>query len=253
MKTLTSLFRPAILLAALPAILTFSACSKDDENNDTPVPDQGSVLLIHAAPSANARVKVLADNTELGQLDYGQNSSYVKTATGSRSIKINDASSNQTAVTKTVAIEKDKNYSVFAYSPSTALGSADAIVVADDVTAPASGKAKIRLVHLGLSAPSPVSLSQPAAIGTVDIVPNVAFGSASAFVEITPGTYNLSVSTGAGATAATEVSVGDGSGSNTTGTRNYVAGKIYTVLVRGIKSTSVAQDLRLKAVVIENN
>jgi hypothetical protein len=88
--------------------------------------------------------------------------------------------------------------------------------------------------------------------GTVDIIPNVAFGSASSFVEITPGTYNLSVSTGSGLTAGTEASVGDGSGSGT-GTKAYEAGKIYTVVLRGIKSASVATDLRTKAIVITNN
>ncbi|TGE09974.1 DUF4397 domain-containing protein [Hymenobacter fodinae] len=250
MKTLTSLLSRSVLFAALPAALAFSSCSDDDKSD--PTPEQGRVLLIHAAPSANARVKVLANDKELGQLDYGQLSNYVSATTGTTTLKINDASSNQTVVTKQATIEKDKSYSVFAYSPSTALGSADAIVVSDDLTAPAAGKAKIRLVHLGLGSPSPVSLSQPAALGTVDIIPNVAFGSASSFVEITPGTYNLAVSTGTGLTAATEASVGDGSGSGT-GTKTYDAGKIYTVLVRGIKSSSVATDLRTKAIVITNN
>ncbi|TGD81404.1 DUF4397 domain-containing protein [Hymenobacter wooponensis] len=250
MKTLTSLLSRSALLAALPAALAFSSCSDDKSD---PTPEQGKVLLIHAAPSANARVKVLANDTELGQLDYGQLSNYVTVNTGTPSLKINDASSNQTVATKQATIEKDKSYSVFAYSPSTALGSADAIVVPDDLTAPSAGKAKIRLVHLGLGSPNTVSLAQPAALtGTVDIIPNVAFGTASSFVEITPSTYNLVISTGSGATASTEVTVGDGSGSGT-GTKAYEAGKIYTVLVRGIKSASVATDLRTKAIVITNN
>jgi hypothetical protein len=251
MKTLTSLLSRSILFAALPAALAFSSCS-DDDNSD-PTPEQGKVLLVHAAPSASARVKVLANDTELGQLDYGQLSSYVNVNTGTPSLKINDASSNQAVATKQATIEKDKNYSVFAYSPSTALGSADAVVVSDDLTAPSAGKAKIRLVHLGLNSPATVSLAQPAALtGTVDIIPNVAFGTASSFVEITPNTYNLVISTGSGATASTEVAVGDGSGSGT-GTKAYEAGKIYTVLVQGIKSAGVATNLRTKAIVITNN
>ena len=251
MKTLTSLFRPVTLLAALPAVLAFSACSKDDPD-PVVIPDQGKIMAVHAAVSASAKVKVLADAQELAQLDYSTNNAYATVDAGARSIKINDASSNTTSVTKSLTVEKDKNYSVFAYSPSTSLGSVDVLSVTDDLTAPSAGKAKIRVVHLGVSAPSPLSLSQSAAIGTVDIVPNTVFGAASSFVEITPGNYNLLISTGTGATATTEIMVGDGSGSGT-GLKAYDAGKIYTVLIEGIKSTTVAQNLRLKAVVFGNN
>lgn len=251
MKTFSTLFRRSFLLATLPAALAFASCGDDDE---PAAPDQGRVLLSHAAPTASSSAKILANDRDLGTLNYGQSGNYISVNAGAQSLKVNDAASNVTAVTQAATIEKDKNYSVFAYSPTPSLGSVAALVIGDDLTAPTSGKAKIRLVHLGVSAPNSVSLSQPGAVGTTDIIPNVAFTTGSAFVEITPGTYNLAISTGTGATATIETSVGDGTGTGSaTSTKAYAAGKIYTVIVRGIKNTSVAQDLRLKAVVIENN
>jgi hypothetical protein len=251
MKSFFTPSRRSFLLAAIPAVLAFSSCGNDDD--DTPAtPSQGKALFSHAAPTASASVKVLANDKDLGALNYGITGSYLTLDAGAQTIKINDATSNVTAVTQTVTIEKDKNYSVFAYSPTATLGSVTTLAITDDLTAPTTGKAKIRLVHLGVGAPSQVSLSQPGAVGTTDIIPNVSFASGSPFVEITPGTYALAISTGTGATATIETSVGDGTGIGT-GTKAYVAGKIYTVVVRGIKSTTTAPELRLKAVLVENN
>jgi hypothetical protein len=251
MKIFFTPSRRSFLLAAIPAALAFASCGNDDD--DTPAaPSQGKVLFSHSAATASSQVKILANDKDLGTLNYGFTGSYLTLDAGTQTIKINDASSNVTAVTQTASVERDKNYSVFAYSPTNALGSVSALVVTDDLTAPTTGKAKIRLVHLGVGAPTQVSLSQPGAVGTSDIVPNVSFANSSPFVEIAPGTYSLAISTGTGATANIETSVGDGTGTGT-GTKAYVAGKIYTVVVRGIKSTTVAQDLRLKAVIVENN
>jgi len=249
MTTLTTAFRRYLLLATMPAAaLAFSGCGDDNDNGS----GNGRVMAVHAAAAANAPVKIVADNAEIGQVEYGRNSSYANVSAGSRTLKINDASSNQTSISQAGTIERDKSYSLFAYSPAATIGSSALLLVPDDLTTPAANKAKIRLVHLGLSAPSPVNLSLAGPVGRVDIVTNVAFANASPFIEIEPGPYNLGVSTGSGATATTEVSVGDGSGSGT-GTKTYAAGKIYTVVVRGIKSTSVASAQQLRASVIENN
>jgi len=250
MKILANPFRFALFALALPAALTFSSCDDDD----TEAPQQGKVLISHAAATSGVRVKALVNDREVSQLNYGQTSSYINVNTGAATLKVNVASSNQTILSPALTIEKDKAYSAFAYSPTSALGSAAALVVPDDLTAPPAGKAKIRLVHLGVDAPTPVSLSSPSpTVGTTDIVANVAFGTASPFVELNPGPYNLAISTGSGIGGVVRLSVGDGTGNSPNTTRNYVAGKIYTVLVRGISSPSISQEFQLKAVVIENN
>ncbi|MBX0291254.1 DUF4397 domain-containing protein [Hymenobacter sp. HSC-4F20] len=248
MKTLTSFLRPALLLATLPAALAFTACSDDDDNN-TAAPDQSNVLISHAAASANVQVTALADDKQVGQLNYGQSSGYVKVNAGTPTLKINN-SAGQTAASQSVTIAKDQNYSVFAYAPTpTTVG---LLPISDDLTAPAAGQAKVRVVHLALGAPATVKLSQQTVAGATD-VPGVsaAFGAASAFVSIPASSYNLLVTTGTPSTMV--VAVGDGTGTGSaTATKNYEAGKIYTVVVRGIAS-SIDPALQTKAVVIQHN
>ena len=246
MKTLNSFLRPALVLAALPAALAFSACK--DDNND-PAPQQGRVLISHAAASANVPVKVLVNDVQLGQqLNYGQSSGYTTVVAGSPTFKVNVASSGQTAVSQQVTIADKQDYSLFAYAPTaTTVG---VLSTTDDLTAPAAGQAKVRVVHLATDAPSPVKLSQLTVSGAVD-VPGVsaAFGQASNFAAIPAGDYNLLVTTGSPSVPL--LTVGDGTGAGT-GSKKYEAGKIYTIVVRGL-ANSFDATLQPKAVIIANN
>lgn len=252
MKTLTSLFRPAVLLAALPAVLAFSACSNDDDDNTTPTPDQGKVLLVHAAAVSNVQVTAFVNDQQVGQLNYGQNSGYLNVATGTPTLRIN--SGNTPLTTQGLTVAKDQNYSVFAYSPSATIGSNPSLLaVSDDLSAPTANQAKVRIVHLALNAPSPVRLTVPSALPGIpgtDITPDVAFGAASSFFAINAGILNLSIT--AGTPRSQVLAVGDGSGSGT-GTKNYEAGKIYTIVVRGIAGASVPATQKAEAVIISNN
>lgn len=251
MKSLTSLFRPAALLAALPAVLAFSACSKDD--NNTPAPDKGQVLFSHAAAASAVPVKALIKGGEVGSLTYGSSTSYLTTNADTATVRINVASSGQGAAKTNFRIEKDKNYSVFAYSPTASIGSVALKYFTDDLTAPATNQAKVRIVHLAVGVPSPVRLTVPSVIpGTAgnDVTPDIAFGNASEFFAINAGSANLVIT--AGSPVRTQVlAVGDGSGSGS-GTKNYEAGKIYTIVVRGIAGATVQADQQPKAVIMQN-
>jgi hypothetical protein len=246
MKTFSTLFRRSFLFAAVPAALAFAGCG-DDDNPATPA--QGRVLISHAAASANVQVKALVDNAEVGQLNYGQSSSYLNVNAGSPTLKINVASSNTEAASKAVTIAANQNYSAFAYSPTGQ--TVDLLAVTDDLTAPSAGKAKIRLVHLGQGESSPLKLSTT--VAAVADIPNTEtqFANASPFVEILPGSYNIAVTNGQQSTTVTNV--GDGSGAGTVANKTYEAGKIYTVLVRGVKNPLLAPALQPKAVIIQNN
>ncbi|MCA8831758.1 DUF4397 domain-containing protein [Hymenobacter pini] len=250
MKTLTSLFRPALFALALPATLAFSACGNDDDNNSTPMPDQGKVQIVHAAAAANTQVSAVFDSQQAGQLTYGQNTGYVGVGVGTPSLRIVNGS-NTTVATQQVAIAKDQNYSAFVYSPTATIGSASLLFVTDNLTAPASNQAKVRVVHLAVGAPSPVRLTAPSALAggtSTDLTPDVAFGAASDFVTINAGPYSLSIT--GGNPRSQILAVGDGTGS---GTKTYEGGKIYTIVVRGIVGAGVPTDQQPKAVIVSNN
>ncbi|MFD2719712.1 DUF4397 domain-containing protein [Hymenobacter monticola] len=242
------------LRALVPATMLLAACGKSDTPAPTPVPDTGKVTFSNAAVAANAQITFFGNDQQLSQLNYGQSAGYSNVNAGNATIRANNGS--QVVATQTLAVAKDQSYSVFAYSPNNTLGSLALLSVPDNLAAPVAGEAKIRIVHLGLNAPSPVRLAGPSVSPPTPGTPltgDVPFGAASDFVRLAPGPLNLTIIGGTPATQ--QLAVGDGSGSGT-GSKTYEAGKIYTVVVRGLVPTTgqtVPAAQQLQAVVIQNN
>jgi hypothetical protein len=249
----TALILRRAFQAVLPATLLLAACGKDDKPAPA-APDQGRVLLSHAAAAANTQVTAFVNDQQVGQLNYGQSSAYLSVNTGTPTLRINNGT--QSVATQGLTVAKDQNYSVFAFSPNTTIGSVGLLQVTDDLTAPPAGQAKVRLVHLAVGAPSPVRLTVPSPIpGTLgpDISGDVAFGAASGFFNITAGSGPINLIITSTGTPRTQVlAVGDGSGSGT-GTKTYEAGKIYTIVVRGIAGSAVPAVQQPQAVIVANN
>lgn len=244
MKTPFILRRVCQLL--LPATLLLSACGKKDTPAPTPAPDQGKVAFVNAASHVSTiTLKFLVDNSEKASLAYGASSGYQSFGVGNRSVQV--TSGSQVALTQAITIDKDKNYT-FAATPAATTASVGGILFTDDLTAPSSGKARIRVINLGQNLTTPVRLAQVTAVaGGGIIVPDVASNAASPFIEFIPGNnYSLFISDNANNLL---VSLGDGSGSGT-GTKNFEAGKIYTVVLSGTRGSLTDN---LKAYLTTNN
>lgn len=242
-------FRRAIQ-ALLPATLLLAACSK----SDTPTPavmDTGKIVFINAASHiAPATLKFLVDNSEKASLAYGSSSgSYQTIQTGTRSLQV--TAGGQPAFSQSIALDKDKNYT-FVATPALTSSVVNGLLFPDDLTITDATKARIRVINLGQSVTNPIRLSQVTTTvnGPVvaDVVTNVGASVASPFVNVTANMYALAVLDANGTTIA---QVGDGSGSGT-GTKNYEAGKSYTVVVSGTNG-SLNNDQKLKAFVSQNN
>lgn len=249
MKILANPFRFALLALALPAALTFSSCGDDDDDNK-PAPAQGKVTFVNAASHvAPANLKFLVDNSEKASLDYGRTSGYQNIQAGGRALKV--MAGTQTAVSQSINVEQNRNYTFLA-TPAASASMVGALLVPDDLTAPSARKARIRVINVGQDVPTAIKLSQVTSTAggpvVVDIVANVAANTASAFVEFMPANYGLTILDNSGTTLA---EVGDGSGSGM-GTKNYEAGKIYTVVVSGTPG-SISQEQRVKAFLSQNN
>ncbi|MCC3151919.1 DUF4397 domain-containing protein [Hymenobacter sp. BT770] len=249
----TSLIFRRAFQAILPASLLLASCSKSDTPAPAPV-DQGKVAFINAASHiAPTTLKFLVDNTEKASLAYGASSSYQGIQTGSHSLQI--TAGTQAAFTMTLAPEKDKTYT-FVATPATSPSTVNGLLFPDDLTAPTTGKARIRLINLAQGVGTPLRLSQVTSTVTgpvvADVVTNVGVNSASAFTEFAPGAYALSILDNSATAGATPIAqVGDGSGSGS-GTKTYEAGKIYTVVVSGTQG-SLNQDQKVKAFLSQNN
>lgn len=221
-----------ICLLALSTVL-FSACSKDDPT-PTPTPT-AKVLVAHASPNAPG-VDLLVDDTKqnTAALTFPANTGYLTVNAGTRNIKVNVAGTTTTVINANVNFEANKNYSVFAVD---SVSKISAIVLGDDLTAPASGKAHVRFVHLSPNAPA-VDIAV-ASTGTV-VFPNTAFKSGTAFTPLTAGTYNLDVRVAGTSTVALVLPA-----------ITLQAGKIYTVFAKGFLGGTGAQ--ALGAQIIANN
>lgn len=234
----TSFILRCAFQALLPATLLLAACSKTDQPAPA-APDQARVLVAHDDANNSTRpIKVTVGATEGPSVAYGANSGYQTVKTGALAIRTNIAATGGAQInTENKTLEKDKSYSYFVYSgvgqaTNTALG----VWAEDDLSAPAAGMAKVRLVHVGQGLASPLGLSKPGASGTLDaIVPPTGAGAPSAFVSIPTGTasYNL-----VNANKNTIVPLAGASVLST----NFAAGKIYTIVIRGSSNPATTNE-----------
>jgi len=219
-------FRMIAFLALVT--VTISSCKKDDEKG------KANVMVVHASPDAPG-VDVLVDNTKVNTstLSYPNNTGYLQVEEGTHNLKVNAAGTSTTVINADVPFAKDKNYSVFAID---SLSVISALVTEDNLTAPASGKAHVRFIHLSPDAPA----VDVALVGGAVLFPAFEFTDYSAFTPLDQGTYNLEVRV-AGTTAV----------ALTLPATTLTAGKIYTIFAKGFLGGTGAQ--ALGAQIIVNN
>ncbi len=233
MKKLYNIF-PLFAMMTAASLLTVS-CSDDDEANPvgtSPAPTS-NVLIAHASPDAPG-VDILVDNAgpAVSNLEFPANTGYVALNSGSRNVKVNVSGTSTTVINADLALDPNANYSVFAVNT---VSNIEPLVLVDDLTAPASGKAHVRFVHLSPDAPAvDVGLAGGGAV----VFGNVTFKGFDGFTPLDAGTYNLEVRL-----AGTNTVVLPLSGVV------LEAGKIYTVFARGLVSGSGAQALGAEIIV----
>jgi len=205
MKQLLMAFASAFLIFTL---LSTTSCSKDD--------NIAKVLVTHASPDAPG-VDLLIDNSKVNTsaLTFPNSTGYLDVESGVRNVKVNAAGTSTSVINADVTLVEDKNYSIFAVNT---LAKIEAIVLEDNLTAPAAGKAHVRFGHLSPDAPA-VDI---AVKGGAVVFPNAKFKDFTAFTPLDAGTYNLDVRVAGTTTVALSIPP-----------ITLEAGKIYTVFARG--------------------
>ena len=191
-------------------------------------------MVAHASPNAPG-VDLLVDDEKQNSaaLTFPNNTGYLEVESGSRNIKVNVSGTETTVIEADLDLEADKNYTVFAVD---SVSKISALVLTDDLTAPASGKAHVRFVHLSPNAPA-VDI---AVTGGAVVFPNNSFKGSTAFAPLDAGTYDLEVRVAGTNTVALPLP-------------GIVleAGKIYTVFAKGFLGGTGAE--ALGAQIIVNN
>jgi len=221
----------SLLLLVIFGITVFSACSDDEEIITPQAQPKSKVLVTHASPDAPG-VDLLVDNTVAGtNLTFPNSTSYLEVNSGTRNVKVNVTGTSTTALQANLNLAADKNYSVFAVNN---VASIEAVVLEDDLTSPASGKAHIRFIHLSPNAPAvDITLTD----GTV-VFGDYIFKEASAFTPLNSATYNLQVRLAGTSTVVLDLP-----------NIALTAGKIYTVFAKGLVGGAGTQTLGAQIIV----
>ena len=220
----------AVALSAL-VVLPLAGCSDDD--NDNPVAPQpgAQVMAVHASPDAPA-VDLLVDGTVAGTgLAFPNNTGYLSVSAGTHNVKVNVTGTSTTVIEANPNLASGVSYSVFACD---SVSKITPLVLTDDLTAPATGNAHVRFVHLSPNAPA----VDVALAGGAVIFPNTEFKGYSAFTPVTAGTYDLEVRLAGTSTVVLPLP-----------DITLEAGKIYTVFARGFVGGTGAQDLGAQIIV----
>lgn len=201
-------------LAAL--VLATAACSDDDSNGPGP---RAQVRVVHASPDAPA-VDVLVDNQSvLTGVAYKGFSGFLSVAAGSRNIKVNAAGSSTTVINADLTLTKDSAYTVIATD---LVANITPLVLADDLSDPAAGSFKLRLVH---GAPNvglvDIYITAPGAdiSGVAPDLAGVGFQVASGYIEAPAGQYQVRITPAGSKTPALD-----------TGALTLGAGQIRTAI-----------------------
>jgi Domain of unknown function (DUF4397) len=230
-----------LTVLAISLTTAFTACKEDEEEvTPTPAPvvvetPKANVLVVHASPDAPG-VGLLVDDVLINTgaaLEYPNNTGYLAVDAGTRNIKVNVFGTASTVIEADLPLEENVNYTVFAKDE---VANISPLVLVDDLTAPAAGKAHIRFVHLSPNAPAVDVLADGSPLFS-----NYVFTDASSFTPVDAGSYLISVNA-----AGTETEVLN------VGSVSLEAGKIYTVFAKGFYEATAEQP-ELGAQIIVNN
>jgi LPXTG-motif cell wall-anchored protein len=176
------------------------------------------VRVVHASPDAPA-VDVWVDgNKVLTNVPFFTASDYLDVPAGPHDIKVTPTGDANTAVidAKGVAVEAGKAYTVAAVGKLVEIKPA---ILADNLAAPAAGKAHVRVIHASPDAPA-VDIKVK---GGPTLISNLAFPNDSGYSPVDAGTYDLVVTPAGSETVALDLA----------GT-TLEAGKIYDIFAVGL-------------------
>lgn len=183
------------------------------------------VRVIHASPDAPAVDVFVNGNRALTNVPFFTASDYLDLPAGSYRVQVAPTGQDASAavIDATATIEAGKAYTIAATGP---VASIKPTIIVDDLSAPASGNAKIRVYHFSPDAPA-VDV-KPA--GGNALISGLAFPNASDYLEVPAGSYDLQV-TPAGDSAVVIDLPGTA----------VEAGKIYSVFATNVVASITPQ------------
>jgi Domain of unknown function (DUF4397) len=190
MKSFVRLFTSSWMCLFITGLLVFLlGCGED----------HARLRVVHASPDA-PNVDVLVDGKSvLTNVPYATASDYLTVTAGTRRIEVRPTGTSTDVINSNVSLSSHSDSTVlaegFAAVPSPAPQIA-AVVLTDDNSNPASGKAKVRVIHAAPSAGNVDVYIVPPGTDITTVSPtlsNVAFEAASGYLSVDPATYEVVV------------------------------------------------------------
>lgn len=209
------------LSLAIVAAVALVSCKK----NDIDEKGMANVKIVNAANTSTDQGFYLAGKVVVqGGLAFGETSDgYISVSSGNN-LELqfrNDGSATGYATTEH-DLDKNKYYTIFLAGEGQ---TARVKVYEDNLSAPTSGKAKIRFVHLSNAAPDHIDIRTSS--GT-NLVVNLKRDDISNYIEVDPSVMSLQV-----------FATGQSASLGTFDLSAFAAGKIYTVYVTGSTGASI--------------
>ena len=210
-----------LFIAGLFTALLFSSCAKEPAN-----PGYAQYMFINAAPDVAAGLDFFVGDLKQNILpiSFGSNTIYNSTTPGNKAITVRIAGQQTIFSTNNYNVsdlrDQPARYTLLAVNK---IQNAELVWIQDNLTTPASGKAHLRIIHASADAPAVNAFIGTA---TTALYPSaIAYKSATNFIALDAtllGTsYSIQIRN-----AATNAVV-------RTQPMTAVAGKIYTIVVRG--------------------
>lgn len=219
------------LCALLCSAVFFVSCEKNDDEATA------NLLVVNASPNgsnidASANGSVIASN-----IAYPSNSGYKAVAAGNVNVIVKQTGTNNEIINGTLVTEAKANYTMYVVDSA---HERRAAFTRDDLTAPAAGKAKIRLLHLSPNAPSvDVTINGAAAtnFGNRSFNDFSTNANLASFTEVNAAGLNLQINlAGTSTTVATIPAF------------TVQAGKIYTFIIKGFAGVVGTQGLGVEVI-----
>jgi len=207
-------------LSILALSTGLTSCKKDDVDQSGTT----NVKIVNASQSSPAQGFFLANTALVANgLTFGNASDYIATPSGSNlTAEFKTDGATTAYASDNFSFDNGTHYTVFLAGDGQ---SARIKVFKDDLTAPASGQARVRFVHLSDAAPGNVDIRR----GNGDnLVVNLSRDNASDFTAIAPGILELNV-----------FASGQTTSLGTFNLAGFLPNKIYTVYVTGNTASSI--------------
>lgn len=187
---------------------------------------RAKLRAVHASPNA-PNVDILLDNAVVApNVAFKSVFGFADVPSGARNVKVNAAGTATTVINVTPTLAAGRAYTAYAVG---FLANIEALLVEDNLTLPASGVAKIRVIHGSPDAPNVDVLANDNRVLT-----NVPFKAASDYLTVPAGTYTFKVNVTGTATTATQATV------------NLAGGKIYTALAIGSAAAGATNPIAIQ-------